>query len=47
MPQKRRPLFEGKACFPLSPPKANTSTYKMEKGFPQSDDDQMYQCHLT
>lgn len=42
MPQRRRPLFEGKACFPLSPPKENTLPYKMENGFPHSEDDQMY-----
>jgi mitogen-activated protein kinase 1/3 len=38
----RRALFEGKACFPLSPPKGNKDiTYKIENGFPQSEDDQM------
>jgi hypothetical protein len=43
----RRALFEGKACFPLSPPKGNKDiTYKIENGFPQSEDDQMY-CLLT
>lgn len=39
----RRALFEGKACFPLSPPKAGKDcTYKIENGFPHSEDDQMY-----
>ena len=39
----RRALFEGKACFPLSPPKGNKDcTYKIENGFPHSEDDQMY-----
>ena len=39
----RKALFEGKACFPLSPPKGNKDiTYKIENGFPQSEDDQMY-----
>lgn len=33
----RKALFEGKACFPLSPPKGNKDiTYKIENGFPQS-----------
>jgi hypothetical protein len=39
----RRPLFEGKACFPLSPPKLEEAfLYKLRNGFPQSEDDQMY-----
>lgn len=39
----RRPLFEGKACFPLSPPKkSEVNLYKLKNGFPHSEDDQMY-----
>lgn len=34
--KSRKALFEGKACFPLSPPKGNN---KIENGFPQSEDD--------
>ena len=45
--QRRKPLFEGKACFPLSPPKDNTNPYRMENGFPYSDDDQMYEIQLN
>jgi hypothetical protein len=38
----RKALFEGKACFPLSPPKQEKDcTYKMSNGFPHSEDDQM------
>jgi hypothetical protein len=38
----RRALFEGKACFPLSPPKGPKDiTYKIQNGFPHSEDDQM------
>ena len=41
--RQRKALFEGKACFPLSPPKGNKDvTYKIENGFPHSEDDQMY-----
>lgn len=40
--RKRKPLFEGKACFPLSPPKKDeASLYKLKNGFPHSEDDQM------
>jgi serine/threonine protein kinase len=36
--QSRKPLFEGKACFPLSPPKKEEVTlYKLRNGFPQSE----------
>ena len=39
---KRKPLFEGKACFPLSPPKkSEANLYKLKNGFPHSEDDQM------
>ena len=45
--KKRRPLFEGKACFPLSPPKKNEANlYKLKNGFPHSEDDQMYSLFL-
>ena len=40
--KNRRPLFEGKACFPLSPPKKEeVNLYKLQNGFPHSEDDQM------
>lgn len=40
--QPRKALFQGKACFPLSPPKQPKEvTYKLENGFPHSEDDQM------
>jgi hypothetical protein len=33
----RKALFEGKACFPLSPPKKEfVSLYKVQNGFPHS-----------
>jgi hypothetical protein len=38
----RRALFEGKGCFPLSPPKdTNDCNYKIVGGYPHSEDDQM------
>jgi len=38
-----KPIFEGKACFPLSPPKNEVvESYKNFNGFPHSDEDQMY-----
>lgn len=41
--KQRRALFEGKACFPLSPPKKEyVKLYKVQNGFPHSEDDQMY-----
>jgi mitogen-activated protein kinase 1/3 len=41
--RERIALFQGKACFPLSPPKREKDcTYKISNGFPHSEDDQMY-----
>ena len=35
-------MFEGKACFPLSPPKKEeVNLYKLQNGFPHSEDDQI------
>lgn len=35
--KQRRALFEGKACFPLSPPKKEyVKLYKVQNGFPHS-----------
>lgn len=37
-----KPFFQGKACFPLSPPKKELiDTYSNHNGFPHSEEDQM------
>lgn len=39
---ERRPLFPGKACYPLSPPKTPDMNYKRINDFPHSVHDQLY-----
>ena len=38
---ERRPLFPGKACYPLSPPKTPDMNYKKINDFPHSVHDQL------
>lgn len=38
---ERRPLFPGKACYPLSPPKSPDMNYKKINDFPHSVHDQL------
>lgn len=40
---ERRPLFPGKACYPLSPPKTSDMNYQKINDFPHSVFDQLYQ----
>ena len=39
---ERKPLFPGKACYPLSPPKTKDMDYKKINDFPHSVYDQLY-----
>lgn len=39
---ERKPLFPGKACYPLSPPKTSDMNYKKINDFPHSVYDQLY-----
>ena len=39
---ERKPLFPGKACYPLSPPKSPDMNYKKINDFPHSVHDQLY-----
>jgi hypothetical protein len=39
---ERRPLFPGRACYPLSPPKSAEMNYKKVNDFPHSVYDQLY-----
>jgi serine/threonine protein kinase len=41
---ERRPLFIGKACYPLSPPKTADMNYQKINDFPHSVYDQLYNC---
>ena len=38
---ERKPLFPGKACYPLSPPKSPDMNYKKINDFPHSVHDQL------
>jgi mitogen-activated protein kinase 1/3 len=38
---ERKPLFPGKACYPLSPPKTPDMNYKKINDFPHSVHDQL------
>jgi hypothetical protein len=38
---EREPLFPGKACYPLSPPKGGDMNYKKVNDFPHSVFDQL------
>jgi len=40
-PYDRKPLFPGKSCFPLSPPKDQTSIPKTNHGYPVDSRDQL------
>jgi hypothetical protein len=42
---ERKPLFPGKACYPLSPPKTSDMNYKKINDFPHSVYDQLYQIN--
>lgn len=44
---KREPLFPGKACYPLSPPKTADMNYKKVNDFPHSVYDQLYLISLS
>jgi hypothetical protein len=39
---ERKPLFPGKACYPLSPPKTSDMNYQKINDFPHSVHDQLY-----
>ena len=39
--ENRRPLFPGKACYPLSPPKTPDMNYQRINDFPHSVFDQL------
>jgi len=39
---ERKPMFPGKACYPLSPPKSPDMNYKKINDFPHSVHDQLY-----
>ena len=39
--ERRKPMFPGKACYPLSPPKSPEMSYKKVNDFPHSVFDQL------
>ena len=38
---ERTPIFPGKACYPLSPPKKGEQIYQPLNQFPHSSEDQL------